>query len=210
MATLKEISRVWNRRFIEVARERGLRTVGGYAYVYVDGYVASVGGYVAQATDPYTVSWSASIKPAELDDILWAAFMPDLQLSPAKRRSLRVNGAFTSPALDLERGKVTAPLGEDPGLTLAVMFDRFDDLVTEYLQVAPAPSDFLAQLDARIPEDEAVRPQARLRYVLALIANGRREEAAELLRVEMAKDKFGPMISSQGRSVFDHLAESLE
>lgn len=210
MATLKEISRVWNRRFIEVARERGLRTVGGYAYVYVDGYVASVGGYVAQATDPYTVSWSAFIKPAELDDILWAAFMPDLQLSPAKRRSLRVNGAFTSPALDLERGKVTAPLGEDPGLTLAVMFDRFDDLVTEYLQVAPAPSDFLAQLDARIPEDEAVRPQARLRYVLALIANGRREEAAELLRVEMAKDKFGPMISSQGRSVFDHLAESLE
>lgn len=93
---------------------------------------------------------------------------------------------------------------------MAVLFDRFDDLVTEYLRVAPAPSDFLAQLDVRIPEDEAVRPQARLRYVLALIASGRREEAAELLRVEMAKDKFSPMISSQGRSVFDHLAERLE
>jgi len=55
-----------------------------------------------------------------------------------------------------------------------------------------------------------VRLQARLRHALALIANGRRKEAAELLRVEMAKDKFGPMISSQGRSVFDHLAESLQ
>lgn len=209
-SALPQTRRAWNRRFVEVARERGLRTVGGYAYVYVDGYVASVGGYVDQAPDPYTVSWSASIKPAQLDDILWAAFMPDLQLSPAKRRSLRVNGTFATPALDLEHGKLTAPLGEDPAPTLAILFDRFDELLTKYLQVAPTPADFLGQLDARIPEDEAVRPQARLRYALALIANGRREEAAELLRGEMAKDKFGPMISSQGRSAFDHLAESLE
>lgn len=208
-SALPQTRRVWNRRFIEIARERGLRTSGGSAYIYVDGYVAFVCGYVERATDPYAVSWSASIKPAELDDILWAAFMPDLELSPAKRRSLRVNGWFTTPALDLERGKLWAPLGEDPGPTLAVMFDRFDELLTEYLQVAPTPTDFLDQLDARIPEDQAVRPQARLRYVLALIANGRRYEAAELLRAEIASGEIG-LMRSRGRGVFEHLADSLE
>ena len=41
------------------------------------------------------IRWTAAIKPLVLDEILWVAFMPDVDVSgPRKRLTRRINGAF--------------------------------------------------------------------------------------------------------------------
>ncbi len=41
------------------------------------------------------IRWTAAIKPLVLDEILWVAFLPDVDVgAPRKRLTPRINGAF--------------------------------------------------------------------------------------------------------------------
>ncbi|MCU1479145.1 MAG: hypothetical protein JWQ64_3838 [Subtercola sp.] len=209
MPLLKEIQQYWDRAFTHAARHRGLRTVGGYGYTDDGIHVASVALVISRRSDPLRISWWVEIKPLKLDDILRDAFLPTLDVGPAKRRSLRVNGAFAAPALRLDRGEYLVALVEEPASTVNAVLDRFEDLRTEYLRVAPDPHDFIDQAQLRASDANSVSPSARLREALALVVAHRNDEAVRLLRNELDNHRHGPMGGPDG-DVFDLLLKYLE
>ena len=124
MTTLAQLRTTWDRRFAEMARERGLRTVGGYAYTDDGGTLTASAVMIGAKSDPLRVSWWVETKPVALDDALWAAFLPDLDAGPAKRRTMRVNGAFAAPTLELARGVREVDLSAVPDETVAWVLDE--------------------------------------------------------------------------------------
>jgi hypothetical protein len=73
------------------------------------------------------VEWMAQTKPLVLDDILWAAFMPDADLGgPRKRLNVRIYGVFTVSPLDIGAGTMEVPVSDEPAPHLAAVIGEFE------------------------------------------------------------------------------------
>ena len=208
MATLREIRKIWDGIFVEIAHARGLRTVGGYGYVDDGTYVSTLAIAIGAKSDPLAVTRFAEIKPIALDDVLWGAFMPELNIAPGKRRSLRVNGVFAAPGLELFWDNKSVGLEADPTPTIVDAVDEFLLRRAAFRQAAPSPIDFIDQVVARVPNEESSRPKARLREVLALIVAGHDGEALTMLERLLIQGERGPMGGPDG-DVFHVLAKHL-
>lgn len=197
MPTQKEVRKLWEPAMVTHARAHGLRTVGGYAYLDQDDFVSVVALLPRATGDVVRVSWWVSTKPTALDDVLWAALMPDVHMGPAMRRNRRVNGAFAAPDLVLGRGELEVPNGDDPAPTITEVLGLFDDLRKEYFRASPTIEDFAERSQAEsaggIP-----RPQALLRDVLALMLAGQQGSALALLQAALARGERGPLSGPDG------------
>ncbi|MEV0670928.1 hypothetical protein [Mycobacterium sp. NPDC050441] len=209
MPTAKELRKLWDQRIKDEATARGLKSVGGSVYRADDVYVAvllPIAG-VDRKAESVRLTWRAEIKPLVLDEILWAAFMPDQDLGgPRKRLNLRVNGAFTVSGLEIGAGSVQAQPTDDPGVVIAAMLDEFDRLSAEFIAAHPDVDAYLTAVRA-CPTEQAGRPRNRLREIVTLIAVGDRDAAAALADAEVAAGEQGPMSGPRG-GVFELLSVS--
>ncbi|RGE24189.1 hypothetical protein [Leucobacter sp. wl10] len=202
MITRKEVNRNWSSCFRDAARRRGLRTVSGWAYNDDGAFVATVSLLVGVPSDPLRVHWDCGIKPLAVDDVLWAAFMPKEQFSAAKRRSLRVDGAFSSSPLEIGGGTHAVSLKADPEGVVGAVLDDFESLRAEFVRAAPGPSEYLEFVRRATPP--GATPQDLLRKALALEVAGCSAEAVALLEDALARGECGPMGGPDGE-VFELL-----
>lgn len=85
-----------------------MRFVTATGFVLDDVYVAEL--FYPQVLHPnkdldrLRITWTVDIKPLAVDEILWAAFMPDEVMGPQKRINRRVNGAFKVQPLRIGSG----------------------------------------------------------------------------------------------------------
>ena len=88
-------ARRWDQQFRTECRRRGLRFVAEHGFIADEVYLSSLSVAVRVVADAgvVRVEWMAQTKPLVLDDILWAAFMPDADLGgPRKRLNVRIYG----------------------------------------------------------------------------------------------------------------------
>lgn len=208
MLKLKEINALWSKALISAAHARDLGTIAGFGYVDDGTHVCSAGIFVPRRADVLEVTWDITIKPIELDDVLRAAFMPELKVGAARRRSLRVAGAFAAPGLELDAGTFLVPVLDDPAPTIDAVLDRLLRVRREYLRVAPRSRDFIDQVHARVSREQACTPGGRLREALALIVAGEPAKAIEILETSIAGGENGPMSGPSG-AVFPLLVRYL-
>jgi hypothetical protein len=104
--TGKALGKIWAAEFAAEAKQRGYSTIGGFAYRVVGDFVHIITLMVYRSpAQELRCSWQGAAKPLAVDPILWDALFPELDLgSERKRRSLRVNGAFTVSAHTFESG----------------------------------------------------------------------------------------------------------
>ncbi|MEE6165087.1 MULTISPECIES: hypothetical protein [unclassified Mycolicibacterium] len=207
MPTAKELRKLWDQRIKDECKARGLRFVGGSGFqadaVYLSVFSASRWATKGEAVPRWR--WTATIKPLVLDEILWAAFMPDEDLGgPLKRLNLRVNGWFAVDGLDVGSGFVEVPDPAQPGTAVAVMLDEFERARSEFVAAHPDVATYLKAAQS-LPAEQAGWPRNRLREILTLIAVGDRDAAGALADAELAGGEHGPMSGPRG-SVFELLS----
>ncbi|OCB50333.1 hypothetical protein A5721_01400 [Mycobacterium vulneris] len=209
MPTAKELRKFWDQRIKDEATARGLKSVSGFVYRADAGYVAVLVPIVGvdRLAESVQLTWRAEIKPLALDEILWAAFMPDQDLGGSRKRlNLRVTGAFTVSGLDIGAGSVQALPTADPGAVIAEMLDEFDRLSVEFIAGHPDIDAYLAAVQA-LPAAQAGWPRNRLREIVTLIAVGDRDAAIAVADAEVAAGEQGPMSGPRG-GVFELLSVS--
>ncbi|MUL81279.1 MULTISPECIES: hypothetical protein [unclassified Mycolicibacterium] len=208
MSAAGDLRKLWDRRIKDDATARGLRSVGGFVYQSDEDYLAVLIPIAWPDIKAGTVrlSWRAEVKPLVLDEILWAAFMPDQDLGgPRKRLNLRVNGAFTVSGLDLGSGALTAQTADDPGVAVATMLDEFERLRAEFVAAHPTLDQYRDAVGPIASGDGSRRD--RLLQILTLMAAGDRDGAAAIADAEVAAGERGPMYSSSQRAgVFELLS----
>ncbi len=132
MAKAAPLAQPWIDAFRPACRTRGMRFVSEEAFIVDDVYITSIRTWVFHPdNDPerLRINWQITIKPLAVDEILWAAFLPDVTMGPQMRINRRINGAFQVQSLSLERtAKDIAAIEPDWGPVL----DEFD----RYLQEA--------------------------------------------------------------------------
>lgn len=192
----------WQQAFRLSVRGRGLRFVSEEAFVVDDVYITSLTPSVrAPAGEHIEVGWSAAVKPLAVDDVLWAAFMPEEEMSPGTRLNRRINGAFQIVPLEIARGSFEAPIADDPGPHWDVLLAAFGRIRTDFTAGHPRIDDYLSAIRAA---DLPARPVFRQREIATLIAAGHVAEAAGLAEAALGAGERGTM--SSDADVFEYLA----
>lgn len=191
----------WTDAFRPACRARGMRFVGGEGFVIDDVYLAALGALVFDAgTDGLRIDWDITVKPLAVDDILWAAFLPDVAMGPQKRINRRINGAFTIRPLRVARGSLTVAKAAEPDW--APILDEFERVRAEFVAARPTIDDFVVALQD-LP-DGVASGRGITRRVTALMAAGRNEEAVSHAEAARARGESGSMSSTV--DVLDYLA----
>ena len=197
MTTSAGPARRWDQQFRTECRRRGLRFVAEHGFIADEVYLSSLSVAVRVVADARVVrvEWMAQTKPLVLDDILWAAFMPDADLGgPRKRLNVRIYGVFTVSPLDIGAGTMEVPVSDEPAPHLAAVIGEFERVHARFIAEHSTMADFLTAVRAAdTPPDP---DQRRLREIVALIAADRREEAVAIADAELAQGNHGPMWSS--------------
>lgn len=184
----------WADALRDASRRRGMRFVGGIPFVLDDVYLSSLDCRVVRPdreSARLRVDWTASIKPLAVDDVLWRAFMPDVEMGAQMRINRRVNGAFQIHPMRIAGGSREFPAGDiDPEPIL----DEFETARSAFVARRPGVADFVTALE----EDSRYRASNWWLegMVAALIAAGRASEAARLADDAIAGGKRGTMAST--------------
>ena len=201
-AAALELQKRWQQAFQLRVRDRGLRFVSQEAFVVDDVYITALAPSVrAPAGEHIEVGWSAAIKPLAVDDVLWAAFMPEEEMSPRMRLNRRINGAFRIVPLEIARGSFEAPTADDPGSRWTTLLTEFERIRADFVARHPTIDDFLSAIRAG---DLPTRPVFQQREIATLIAAGHLDEAAGLAEAALAAGERGTM--SDGADVFEYLS----
>lgn len=201
-AETKALHRQWEQAFKAACRGRGMRFVSGEAYIVDDVYITSVWPTLRRRDGGrMKFSWTIRIKPLALDDVLWAAFLPDVEMGPRMRLNRRINGAFTITPLQIDSGLLEAPITDDPGAHWEALLDDADRVRTDFCHRHPTIPDFLEHLRTAEHRD---RPVNRLREIATLLAAGMSEEAAAMADTALAAGEHGPM--SSNANVYEYLS----
>ena len=163
--TNKQLARDWDQAFTAACREAKIRHVGGFGYIADDTYLTEFRGGGVRNGPLATHSWSISIKPLLVDDILWAVFMPDTDLGgPRARLNHRITGAFSVSSHEIARGHRPLPLDTNPRPVLDALLDEFTTTRDTFIAAYPTVSDFYQRVRG------AHYGRARLLEVLTLLA----------------------------------------
>ena len=180
----------WTEAFRAACRDRAMRFVGGEGFLLGEVYLAAVSALVFDADgDRLRIDWHFDVKPLAVDDVLWAAFTPETQMSPQMRINRRINGSCQVPPLELQRGVFEVCADDEPAWD--ALLDRFDAARRDFLASYPTAADFVTAL-ADHP-DRVAPNRAITRQVAALIAGGHAEEAAIVADRAIATGQRGNM-----------------
>ncbi len=194
--------RNWLAALPAASKEHRWRHVSGIPYVISDDHVAALEVHAeagAHRGDRPRLVWSIVIKPTVVDDVLWEAFLPDVEIGARARANRRINGAFRVPPLELAQGERVIELRAEPDW--GPVFDEVDTVRTRYLTPHPGLDDFIA---ASEQDTTAGTGQRLVRTITALIAAGRCEEAKVMAESAIAQGESGLMSSRV--DVLHHLA----
>jgi hypothetical protein len=181
-----------------------MRYVSGEGFVVDDVYLTELWPKVQQdGSGGVVISWQILIKPLAVDDVLWAAFMPEVVMGPTMRINRRINGAFRIQPLTIATGSRTAAPGDEPEPHWDSLIDEFDAIRTDFVTGHPTAAHFLAAIRADAPaERRAIDVQ---RELTTLIAIDRGPEAAALAEATLAAGEQGTM-STDNLDVLELLA----
>jgi hypothetical protein len=198
----RELQRQWDDAFKAVCKSRGMRLVSGEAFTVDDVYFTALNPTVWLPTgNEVKVTWKITIKPMAVDDILWRAFLPDVQMGPRMRLNRRVNGAYQVRPWTIGQGVFETPKSVDPEQQWSELLAEFERIRGDFIAEHPTASDYLRVIrTVEHPE----WPHHRLREITTLIAAGLTEEAAATADAEVAAGEHGPMWSEAG--VFEYLS----
>ncbi|WP_134071413.1 hypothetical protein [Mycobacteroides salmoniphilum] len=184
----------WIDAFRPACRARGMRFVNHEGFVVDDVYITAIRPWVFHPdkdTERLQLKWEITIKPLAADEILWAAFLPDVKMGPQMQINRRVNGAFQVQPLRLERtGKEVAATEPNWGPVL----DEFDRIRAEFIAAHPAPAEYILAVQGS-PERIADSRQ-HTRMITALMAAGRNADAARMADEAIASGESGGMSST--------------
>lgn len=184
--------RAWNEAFKPACRARKMRFVGWEGFVVDEVYIAAVQGRVAHPhrdTDRLRITWTFTIKPMAVDEILWAAFMPEVTMGPQMRINRRINGAFQVQPLRMDTGWQDVAATEQPDWE--PVLDRFENTLDGFIKDYPSVTDYVTALQ-RMPDGIASNRDVT-RLVTALMAAGRSEDAAQLAQQAIDAGESGSM-----------------
>ncbi len=172
-----------------------MRFVSGIAFVLDDVYIASIEAHLVHPDrDPerLVIDWAVDIKPLAVDEILWAAFLPDVVMGPQKRINHHVTGAFQVRPMRIARGSREVGVSGAPDWD--PVLDEFDRVRSDFITAHPEVADFAAALE----QDGTRRAtgQELVRTITALIAADRAAEAALVSDGATARGERGPMSST--------------
>lgn len=196
MAKGSPILRAWNDAFKPSCRRRGMRFVTAAGFVLDDVYVTEL--FYPQVFHPdkdpdrLRISWTVDIKPLAVDEILWAAFMPDVVMGRQMRINRRINGAFRVQPLRIDSGRLDFPATDEPNWD--PVLDEFDRVRAEFIATHATAADYAAMVEQH---PDGIAPSRTLtRTVTALIAAGRNTAAARIADEAIARGERGGMSST--------------
>jgi hypothetical protein len=145
-----------------------------------------------QDPDRLRITWTVDIKPLAVDEILWAAFMPNVAMGRQMRINRRVNGAFKVTPLRVGSGHRDFPATDEPDWD--PVLDEFERVRAEFIIAHPTAADYAAVVEQH---PAGVAPSRALtRTVTALIAAGRSVDAARIADDAVARGERGGMSST--------------
>lgn len=191
MARMASNAKRWNDDLRAAAKARGLRFVSGEAYALDDVYITTLAASAMVPRDaPSTVRvhWNVAVKPLVVDDVLWAAFLPDVEMGAQMRLNRRVNGAFRITPLRIGEGTLDADIDAEPDWT--PVFDDFDRARAAFVDANPTVADYASRLE---PAGDGVALERR---ITALIGAGDDATAAAVAAEALARGAHGSMVST--------------
>ncbi|MGD7788322.1 hypothetical protein ACQCX2_08350 [Propionibacteriaceae bacterium Y1700] len=192
MASRSSAERPWLDAFRAAARDRGMKFVSGAAFVVDDVHIASITASVRkQGSDQLRIGWTVDIKPLAVDEVLWAAFLPDVTMGPTKKINHRISGAFQVRPVRLTAQHRVVRVADGPNWEQAL--DEFDRLRQDFVVVHPDLTTFIAR--SKPADDDQLTGHALVSLITALIADGRGAEAARLADEAIARGESGHMSS---------------
>ncbi|SIH25012.1 Uncharacterised protein [Mycobacteroides abscessus subsp. abscessus] len=189
------VPQLWIDAFRPACRARGLRYVGQEGFVVDDVYISSILPSVFHPDKDTTrlrISWEIRIKPLAVDEILWAAFMPDVAMGPQMRINRRINGAFQVQPLQLQHASTERSADDEPNW--GPILDEFDAARTEFIHTHPTLNDYVHALQN--PPDRIAANRNRTRMITALMAAGRNTDAAHMAQEAIDRGEQGSMSST--------------
>lgn len=196
MAKGSPILRAWNDALRPTCKSRGMRFVSATGFILDDVYVTELFYpqvfHPDQDPDRLRISWTVEIKPLAVDEILWAAFMPDEVMGRQMRINRRINGAFKVQPLRIGSGHHDFPATDEPDW--ASVLNEFDRIRTEFIAAHPTVNDYAAVVEHS--PDGIAPSRALTRTVTALIAAGRNADAAVIADEAIARGERGGMSST--------------
>ena len=104
--TQSPTQKAWFDAFKPACRSRRMRFVSETGFVVDDVYLAELDVDATPLSalkhsahdgdlDGFRITWTVAIKPLAVDDVLWTAFLPDVEMGQQMRINRRINGAFT-------------------------------------------------------------------------------------------------------------------
>lgn len=196
MAKGSPILRAWNDAFKPACRRRGMRFVTAVGFVLDNVYVTEL--FYPQVFHPDSdpdqlrITWTVDIKPLAVDEILWAAFLPDEVMGPQKRINRRVNGASKVQPLRIGSGHRDVSPTDEPDWD--PVLDEFDRIRAEFIAAHPTAADYAAVVEHS--PDGIAPSRALTRTVTALIAAGRATDAARIADDAVTRGERGGMSST--------------
>ncbi|MFX4272541.1 hypothetical protein ACQBAR_05105 [Propionibacteriaceae bacterium Y1685] len=190
MASRSSAERPWLDAFRAAARARGMKFVSGAAFVVDDVHIASITASVRkQGSEQLRIGWTVDVKPLAVDEVLWAAFLPEVTMGPTKKINHRITGAFQVRPVRLADQHRVVDVAEDPNWEAAL--DEFDRVRQEFVAVHPDLTTFIAS--SKPADDDQLTGHALVRMITALIADDRGAEAARLADEAIARGESGHM-----------------
>lgn len=195
MTTRAPLPQSWIDAFRPACRARGMRFVSGEGFTVDDVYIASIRPAVFHPdNDPerLRINWEIAIKPLAVDEILWAAFLPDVKMGKQMRINRRINGAFQIQPLRLTGTGKDIPSADRPEWD--PVLEDFDLVRADFIAAHPTSAGYVTALEQGT--DRIADNRDRTRMITALMAAGRNADAARLADEAIARGESGEMSST--------------
>ncbi len=196
MAKGSPTRQAWADAFRPACRRHGMRFVTAVGFVLDDVYITELFYpqvfHPDQDPDRLRITWTVDIKPIAVDEILWAAFLPDVVMGRQMRINRRINGAFKVTPLRIGSGHRDFPATDEPDWDPVV--EEFDHVRAEFIAAHPTLADYAEAVEQATG---GIAPGRDLvRTVTALIAAGRTTDAARAADEAIARGERGSMSST--------------
>lgn len=203
MAKQTDVQRKWSIERRVAARRRGLRYHGG-PYIVDDVYVCTLSSWIRRPdrrTGLSLIAWHVDIKPRAIDEVYWAAVVPD-RPTPRVPVHRHLSGLSASP-LSIARGSMEVA-AEDPADWEAVL-DEFERARRAFIEQTPTLAAF-ADLVVDPMRNSTVHDLRR--QICTLAAAERVDEALTLTAAAIAGGDRGAYLSKAWE--FEYLAAYLQ
>lgn len=189
-------AKLWAEALRAASKRRGMKYVSETAYAVDHVYLATLVAQVRFGDEP-VFRYTVNIKPLAVNEIFWAAFMPEVHMTAQMRINRRINGAFLIRPLTIASG-TAEPQGAGVPEWEPIL-DEFERTRAAFTQAHPTVEAFAeaqAEAQGRLQSGHAASGTALPLTITALIAAGRGEEAASLAEQAISRGEHSGMSST--------------